>query len=150
MLHVHYGILAEGEGGYPGYDISPSLLAEIGLLTDGDSFMAWGEGRPQTGITERVGLPDGFEPYDSTLHVIRTTNLTLPVGIYDTPERKKMAELIERDRNNLGYLLRGFTDGGSPRYRLADYALITDSLDWSGTEEWAQPNRIWLIDGSIT
>jgi hypothetical protein len=153
MPHIHYGLIFEpdqlspalpGDLGFeafrqfPGGDPSGyQWPSEPGLISDGDSFLQWGESQAEDGRNEG--------PVDSTLHVIRKYDgpvFRRTEHNYDSAERRALIDQIEKDR---------FTLGGLRYVRLADYVIVTDGDDW----EWGpggEPTRpiIWTLEGALS
>ena len=101
---IHYGLIREE---YAGDAFVPT---DTGLITNGDSFLEWGE------------------PQDHTLHVQRQTILSPESDRpYETSDRNSLKEQIDRDRQTLSQQGRGI--------RLVDYVVITPTEDWS-TQQW--------------
>lgn len=116
MRHVHIGIRGNGETHPSLHRQRPGFLPD-GFITDGDSFLEWGEGRY------------GQHEHDDTLHVV----VRVPeVGALPGREGKRVEDL----RDDLSQYLQ-------PGERLYDYVVVTDAEDWGKNQRiWLSDGTI--------
>lgn len=112
---LHFGIVSDGS-------VPEDRWLPAGFISDGDSFMNWGDPGP-----------DGRQR-DMTLHVIKVVPETDMDSIDAIQHIKRR---IDWERESLSKAL-------GPNERLADYVVITDA------DDWGERVRVWLIDGSIS
>jgi hypothetical protein len=135
MKAMHFGIWIDPE--LP--DESDRLSLPPGFVSDGDSFLVWGEDADDDTIHlvyayETHRLPDLSEDDMTGFSPVR--GWVRRQGVWDR-ERQHIVRLRSQ-------LAEKLVESNAQGLRLIDYVVISDS------EDWAEDQAIWTLDGILS